>query len=231
MALPKLDTPTYELKLPSNGKTVRFRPFLVKEHKVLLTMVEAEESEVARIIRELIDACTFGKLNVNELPHFDVEYIFMNLRAKSIGESVEVIVNCECGNKIETSFNIDDLVVEVPPGHSNKIMISDAIGVEMRYPTIDEVLSVFATNSVDKVMSLIVDNISAIYTKDDYFETKDQPRQDIEDFVFSLTKAQFDKLEEFFVTSPKIVQVVEADCPQCGKHNTSRLEGLQNFFV
>ena len=111
MALPTLEVPTYELILPSTGAKVKFRPFLVKEHKILLTMSEADNSEVARIIRELVDVCTFKALKINDLPHFDIEYIFMYLRAKSISETVDVIVNCECGEKIDASFNIEDLKV------------------------------------------------------------------------------------------------------------------------
>ena len=231
MALPKLNTPTFELILPSDGSKVKFRPFLVKEHKVLLTMSEAENEEVARIIRELVDVCTFKQLKVDELPHFDIEYIFMFLRAKSIGESVDVIVNCECGEKIETSFNIEDLKVNKPEGHSNKIMIDDNIGVEMRYPNIDDVVGIFQSNDNQKVIDLIITSIKAVYDTDNYWETKDQTKQELEEFVYSLTKEQFDKLEKFFVTSPKIVQNIECDCPKCGKHNVSKLEGLQNFFV
>ena len=231
MALPKLNTPTFELILPSDGSKVKFRPFLVKEHKVLLTMSEAENEEVARIIRELVDVCTFKQLKVDELPHFDIEYIFMFLRAKSIGESVDVIVNCECGEKIETSFNIEDLKVNKPEGHSNKIMINDTVGVEMRYPNIDDVVGIFQSNDNQKVIDLIITSIKAVYDSDNYWETKDQTKQELEEFVYSLTKEQFDKLEKFFVTSPKIVQNIECDCPKCGKHNVSKLEGLQNFFV
>ena len=127
MALPKLETPTYELILPSTGDKLKFRPFLVKEHKILLTMSEADDNEVARIIRELVDVCTFKTLKIKDLPHFDIEYIFMHLRAKSISETVEVVVNCECGEKIDTSFNIEDLKVVKPEGHSNKIMINNEI--------------------------------------------------------------------------------------------------------
>jgi len=231
MALPKLNTPTFELILPSDGSKVKFRPFLVKEHKVLLTMSEAENEEVARIIRELVDVCTFKQLKVDELPHFDIEYIFMFLRAKSIGESVDVIVNCECGEKINTSFNIEDLKVSKPEGHSNKIMINETIGVEMKYPNIDDVVGIFQSNDNQKVIELIMSSIKGIYDSDNYWETKDQAKSEIEEFVYSLTKEQFDKLEKFFVTSPKIVQNIECDCPKCGKHNVSKLEGLQNFFV
>jgi len=231
MALPKLNTPTFELILPSDGSKVKFRPFLVKEHKVLLTMSEAENEEVARIIRELVDVCTFKQLKVDELPHFDIEYIFMFLRAKSIGESVDVIVNCECGEKISTSFNIEDLKVNKPEGHSNKIMINEDVGVEMRYPNIDDVVGIFQSNDNQKVIDLIITSIKAVYDSDNYWETKDQTKQELEEFIYSLTKEQFDKLEKFFVTSPKIVQNIECDCPKCGKHNVSKLEGLQNFFV
>ena len=110
MTLPKLNTPTFELILPSTGKRVKYRPFLVKEHKVLLTMAESDDKEVARIVSELVDVCTFNALDVKKLPHFDIEYIFLQLRGKSISESVEVIINCECGNKIDTSFNISLLL-------------------------------------------------------------------------------------------------------------------------
>ena len=231
MALPKLNTPTYELKLPSSGEKIRFRPFLVKEHKVLLTMSEAEDNEVSRIIRELVDVCTFKELKIKDLPHFDIEYIFMNLRAKSIGEVVDVVVNCECGTKIETNFNIEDLKVEVAEGHSNKIMINDDIGIEMKYPNIDEVVGVFASNDSQKIFELIINCIKAVYDQNEYWDAKDQTRAELEEFIYSLTKEQFDNVEKFFVTAPKIVQIIETDCPDCKKHNTSRLEGLQNFFV
>jgi len=219
MALPKLETPTYELILPSTGNQLKFRPFLVKEHKILLTMSEADNNEVARIIRELVDVCTFKTLKINDLPHFDIEYIFMHLRAKSISETVEVIVNCECGEKIDTSFSIDDLKVVKPNNHSNKIMINDSIGIELKYPNIDDVVDVFATKDNQKVIDLIIKSIKAIYNQDEYWEASDQSKEELEEFVYSLTKEQFDKLEQFFVTSPKIVQTIECDCPKCGKHN------------
>jgi len=231
MALPRLDTPTYELTLPSTGSKVKFRPFLVKEHKILLTMSEADNSEVARIIRELVDVCTFNKLKIKDLPHFDIEYIFMFLRAKSISETVDVVVNCECGEKIDASFNIEDLQVIKPEGHSNKIMINNEIGIELKYPNIDDVVDVYATKDNQKVIDLIIKSIKGIYNQEDYWVAEEQTKEELEEFVFSLTKDQFDKLEKFFVTSPKIVQNIECDCPKCGKHNVSKLEGLQNFFV
>lgn len=229
--LPKLDIPTYELILPSTNKKIKYRPFLVKEHKVLLTMAEADNSEVTRIITELVDACTFNKLKIKQLPHFDIEYIFMMLRAKSIGEIVDIIVNCECGNKIDAQFNIEDIKIEKHDNHTNKIMINSQYGVEMNYPKFDDVVEVYSSNSNEKVLDMIVNNIKGVFDQDNYWDSKDQSKQELEEFLFSLTKDQFDKIENFFVTSPKIVQVIESDCNQCGKHNVSRLEGLSNFFV
>lgn len=229
--LPKLDVPTYELLLPSTNKKIKYRPFLVKEHKVLLTMAEADNSEVTRIITELVDACTFNKLKIKQLPHFDIEYIFMMLRAKSIGEIVDIIVNCECGNKIDAQFNIEDIKIEKHDNHTNKIMINSQYGVEMNYPKFDDVVEVYSSNSNEKVLDMIVNNIKGVFDQDNYWDSKDQSKQELEEFLFSLTKDQFDKIENFFVTSPKIVQVIESDCNQCGKHNVSRLEGLSNFFV
>jgi len=231
MTLPKLETPTFELTLPSTGKKIKYRPFLVKEHKVLLSMAEAEDKEISRIIRELVDVCTFKALKVGELPHFDIEYIFMNLRARSIGESVDVVIACECGNKIETSFNIDNLKIDKNPEHTSKFMLSNEFGVEMQYPTIDEVLGVFADEGSEDIFNLVIKSIKAVYSKTEYWETKNESRESIEEFLYSLTSEQFNKLETFFITSPKIVQEIETDCPVCGKHTVSRLEGLQNFFV
>lgn len=231
MSLPKLNTPTFELTLPSTGKKIKFRPFLVKEHKILLTLAEADDAEVARVVSELVDVCTFNKLKVSDLPHFDIEYIFLQLRAKSISESVDVIVNCECGNKIDATFNLDNIKVEKTPEHSTKIMLTKEYGVEMSYPVFDEVVGVFASNDTSKVVDLIVKCIKGVFDAENYWDTKDQTKEEIEEFVFSLTKEQFDKIENFFVTAPKVVQEIETDCPKCGRHNVSRLEGLSNFFV
>jgi hypothetical protein len=219
------------LNLPSTGQKITYRPFLVKEHKVLLTMTSADDDEAGRIIRELVDVCTFNKLNVSKLPHFDVEYIFLNLRAKSIGESVEVVVNCECGNKIDTSFNIDNLKVEKAQEHTNKIMVTDTIGVEMSYPVFDDIIDLFSAKNPDDVFNMIVTCINAIYDDVNYYSVEDYSKEEIEEFLYSLTKQQFEKIENFFVNSPKIVQEIETDCEKCGRHNVSRLEGLANFFV
>lgn len=231
MSLPKLNTPTFELTLPSTGAKVKYRPFLVKEHKVLLTMAEADDSEVARVVSELVDVCTFNKLNIGSLPHFDIEYIFLQLRSKSISESVDVIVNCECGNKIDAAFNLEDVKVVKAPGHTNKIMLTNEYGVEMNYPVFKEVVDVYASNDTAKVVELIIKCVKGVFDQENYWDARDQTKEEIEEFIFALTKEQFDKIENFFVTSPKVVQEIETDCQECGRHNISRLEGLSNFFV
>ena len=232
MALPKLDIPTFELTLPSNNKKVRFRPFLVKEHKILLTMTEADDEEVARIVKELVDVCTFNQLDMKNIPHFDVEYIFMMLRAKSIGESVDVVITCvNCNEKYDGSFNIENLTVENKETSSNKIMLTDRIGIDLAYPKFEDVVKLFNSTKTDDVFALVKRSIVGIFDQDQYYEAKEQDPKELEEFLYSLTKEQFDKIEIFFVNSPKIVQIVETDCPKCNHHNTSRIEGLQNFFV
>lgn len=232
MALPKLEAPTFELNLPSNGKTIKFRPFLVKEHKILLTMAEASQDEVVRIITELVDVCTFNLLNIKNLAHFDIEYIFMMLRAKSVSEKVEVVITCtNCEEKYDSSFNIENLTVEKKAGHTNKIFLNSTIGVEMRYPKFEDIVNVFDSNLSEDVFKLVKNSIIGVFDGDDYYEFDEQTEEEKEEFISGLTKEQFSKIEEFFVTSPQVVQVVETDCPSCNHHNTSRIEGLQNFFV
>lgn len=231
MALPKLNTPTFELNLPSTGKKITYRPFLVREHKVLLMHTESDQNEIARVVTELVDACTFNKLKVDRLPYFDIEYIFMNLRAKSISERVGVVISCECGTKTDTEFSIDDLKVKKTPNHSNKIMLTDKLGIEMNYPKFNDVMDLFQTNDTEKILSLVIKSVKGIFNEDSYWDAADQTVEEVEEFIYSLTKQQFDLIENFFVTSPKIVQVVEADCKGCGKHHINNIEGLQNFFV
>ena len=232
MALPILEVPTYELTLPSTGKKITYRPFLVKEHKILLTLSEASDDEVARIVTDLVDVCTFNKINAKSLPHFDIEYIFMFLRARSISEIVDVVITCvNCDEPYDSSFSIDDLKVEKNEQHTNKIMLTDNVGMEMKYPRFEEVAKIFEKGDENDIFKLIKKSIQGIFEGDSYWDAKEQSDEDIENFLNGLTKEQYQKVEVFFTTSPKIVQIVESDCPHCTHHNTSRIQGLQNFFV
>ena len=231
MALPILETPNYELILPSTNKKVKYRPFLVKEYKILLTTVEADVSEITRIVTELVDNCTFNKLDISKLAHFDVEYLFLNIRAKSISETADIIINCECGEKIDYTLDITNLKVVKNEKSTNKIMLTDDVGVVLRYPKFDEMLDIRDNSNSTRIVELITDCVDAVFTKDDYFDKTSYTNEELNNFISSFTKKQFDKLEEFFRNIPKIVQHIETDCPSCKKTNIVDLEGLQNFFV
>jgi len=231
MALPILETPNYELILPSTNKKVKYRPFLVKEYKILLTTVEADVNEITRIVTELVDNCTFNKLDISKLAHFDVEYLFLNIRAKSISETADIIINCECGEKIDYTLDITNLKVVKNEKSSNKIMLTDDVGVVLRYPKFDEMLDIRDNSNSTRIVELITDCVDAVFTKEDYFDKTSYTNEELNTFISSFTKKQFDKLEEFFRNIPKIVQHIEADCPSCKKTNIVDLEGLQNFFV
>lgn len=231
MALPILETPSYELILPSTNKKVKYRPFLVKEYKILLTTVEADVSEITRVVTELVDNCTFNKLNISKLAHFDVEYLFLNIRAKSISETADIILNCECGTKIDYTLDITTLKVVKNESITNKVLLTEDIGVILRYPQFDEMLSIRDNANSTHIVELITDCIDAVFTKDEYYDKTTYTEDELNTFVSSFTKKQFDKLEEFFRNIPKIVQHIETDCPSCKKTNIVDLEGLQNFFV
>ena len=231
MALPILETPSYELILPSTNKKVKYRPFLVKEYKILLTTVEADVNEITRIVTELVDNCTFNKLDTSKLAHFDVEYLFLNIRAKSISETADIVINCDCGTKIDYTLDITNLKVVKDEKTTNKVMLTEDIGVVLRYPRFDEMLDIRDNANSTRIVELITDCVDAVFTKDDYFDKTSYTNEELSSFTSSFTKQQFDKLEEFFRNIPKIVQHIEVDCPSCKKHNEVDLEGLQNFFV
>lgn len=230
MALPKLETPTYDLILPSSGEKIKYRPFLVKEYKILLTSLESDSEEIQRIVTELVDVCTFNKLNVMELPNFDIEYIFLNLRAKSIGEVTSLTLQCNnCENKINFSLDITKAEVKKDPNHTTKILISDKIGLEMRYPRFEEMIKIYDNFKSENVVDLLCDCIKSVYTDEQLYD--DYTKEELIEFVNSFSKSQFALLENFFVTMPKVVQHVAQECPACKAHNELNLEGLQNFFV
>lgn len=232
MALPILETPTYELTLPSTGKKITYRPFLVKEFKVLLTTLESDESEITRILIELIDNCTFKKLNVKDLAHFDIEYIFINLRAKSIGEITELVYKCECEHQNSFSINLLDVkIVKSEENFSNKIMIDDNVGVVMRYPRFNEMVDIYDNLKSDKVIALVSSCIDKVFTKDEIFDSKDYTKEELLAFVETFSKTQFEKLEKYFINMPKVIHEIKHNCENCNKENNLVLEGLQNFFV
>ena len=230
MSLPKLQTPTYELILPSTGDKIKFRPFLVKEYKILLTTLDSENEEINRVVTELVDACTFNKLKIDTLANFDIEYIFLNIRAKSIGEITNLLLNCNnCDNQISFDLNLTKAQVEKSPEHSSKINLTNKIVIEMRYPKFDEMIDIYQNFKSDRIVELLSTCIKAVYTEDTVYE--EYTKEELLEFVNSFSKDQFEMIENFFLTMPKLVQTIEQDCNKCGAHNELKLEGLQNFFV
>lgn len=231
MPLPVLETPRYDLILPSTGETIKFRPFLVKEHKILMTLSDADTEEVVKTINELIDVCTFNKLNIEKLSNFDTEYIFLNLRARSIGEVVNVVVSCPCGNEINQSINLNNVTIEKKENIDNKIMLRNDIGVVMRYPSFKEMMEIFDNLNTANIFFTVSKCIESIFTKEEFFSREQFSDQEADEFLSQLTKDEFKHIEEFFLSMPKVVQNVEADCTVCGKHNEVKMEGIENFFV
>jgi hypothetical protein len=230
MTLPKLQTPTYELILPSTGEKIKFRPFLVKEYKILLTTLDSENEEINRVVTELVDACTFNKLKIDTLANFDIEYIFLNIRAKSIGEITNLLLNCNnCNNQISFDLNLTKAEVEKTPEHTAKINLTDKIIIEMRYPRFDEMIDIYQNFKSDRIVELLSTCIKAVYTEDMIYD--DYTKEELLEFVNSFSKDQFEMIENFFLTMPKLVQHIEQNCNKCGAHNEIKLEGLQNFFV
>jgi hypothetical protein len=230
MALPKLETPTYELILPSTGEKIKYRPFLVKEYKILLTGLESDNEEIHRIVTELVDACTFNKINMASLANFDIEFLFLNIRAKSIGEIANLTLKCNnCETDINFELDITKAVIEKNPEHSKKIGITDKIILEMRYPKFEEMISIYQNFKSDNIVEMLCGCITAVYTEEQVYD--DYTKDELLEFVNSFSKEQFAKLEQFFLTMPKVVQHVEQICPACTTKNELNLEGLQNFFA
>ena len=230
MALPKLETPSYELILPSTGEKIKYRPFLVKEYKILLTGLESDNEEIHRIITELVDVCTYNKLKIDLLSNFDIEYIFLNMRAKSIGEIANLTLQCNsCENKINFELDITNAIVKKDASHSKKINITDKIILEMRYPRFDEMMEIYQNFKSESIVDMLCSCISAVYTEEEVYD--EYTKEELVEFVNSFSKDQFSKLEQFFLTIPKVVQHIEQKCDACGAENELNLEGLQNFFT
>lgn len=240
MALPMMSTPTYTMVVPSSGETVKFRPFLVKEEKALLIAQQSEDMvTMVETIRGVIKSCLIDKINVDKLAMFDLEYMFMIIRGKSVGETVDLVFPCdedhgEMNEKAKSSVTIDltSIAVEKGEGHTNKIDLFDNVGVVMKYPTVDilKKLQGLDEDDLDKVFDIMALSIDYIYQGEELFYGNEQKLPDLKQFIENLTSEQFVKLQRFFETMPKIRKEIEYNCPVCGKHHKKMLEGLQSFF-
>jgi len=236
MALPKLTTPTYELEIPSTDEKIKYRPFLVKEEKILLMSMESgKNSDIIGAVKQIVSECTFNKINLSTLPMFDVEYIFLQIRSKSVGETSKLRLLCPDDEKTyaDVEVNLSDVKVQVEEGHNNKIELDDGMGIIMTYPTIDtfannDIQVVNATNMLDVVGTCILQ----IYEKngEKVYEAKDQTKKEISEFIESLQTKHFQKLQSFFNTMPKLKHTIKIKNPKTKKESKMTLNGLNDFF-
>ena len=229
MSLPKLNTPVYEAILPSTDKVIKFRPFLVKEEKVLLTAMEdGSQTALMNAIKTILKNCVQGKINVDRLPLFDIEYLFLKLRSKSVGEISEIGLKCtdtECGGVNQISINMDEIEVNKPEGHNRKIMISDEIGVMMSYPVIKT-----AGITEEDGLEIVKDCIEMVFTEEETHERDSFTKKELDEFIDSMDTKQFGKIKEFFDTMPKLQHTINYKCEKCGEDKEVTLQGLDSFF-
>ena len=234
MALPKLNTPTYELQLPSTGEILKYRPFLVKEQKLLLIAQESgEEKQIANAMGELVNSCTFGKVNAKSAPMFDIEYLFLRIRGKSVGEKVKLNLICPDDGKTTVPYelNLEDVECQVQDDHSNEIQINEDIKIVFRYPLLNDLQNVKASaGDAEKTFNFMECCIDSIHSGDDVFQRIDIKDKEISDFIEQFTNEQFEKITQFFNTIPKLRHVVKVTNPKTKKKNEILLEGLESFL-
>lgn len=231
MALPKLASAKYELTLPSNGEKVEFRPFLVKEEKLLLMAQSAGgEKDQIRAIKDIINNCTFGKVDANTLPFFDLEYVFLQLRAKSVGEKTKISVTCpdDKETKVQVEINLADIKCVTNVEHNNKIELGDGIGIMMKYPMID--IMAAQTDKPEAAFEIIKNCVDSIYDAENVTDRKDMDEKELNEFIESMTHEQFEKMNNFFTTMPRVKEEVKVKNPNTGVESTVVLEGMASFF-
>lgn len=243
MALPKLDVPIYEVEVPSNKKKIRFRPFTVKEEKLFLMASQSDDYEtVTKTIVQVLNNCILDDVQVETIPMFDLEYLFLNLRARSIGEVVQL--SYKCNNQVQDEsgesktcnnvVNIDVNLLDIKPTETNiqnKIELTDKLGVVMKLPNLDLLEKIESKDEFDVVIELIIECIDYIYDEENIYYAKDSTKEELMEFLDSFQSKDLEKLKDFFDTLPKITKDIEFKCNKCGYHENLKLEGIQNFFV
>ena len=239
MPLPKINTPTYDLTLPSTGKKIKYRPFLVREEKILILAMESENmTEITNAIVQILSDCILTKdVKVESLATFDIEYLFLNVRAKSVGETVEVNVTCPDDNEtqVEMSIAIDSIKIQKTRGHKNIIKLDDELSLKLRYPSLEQfVENNFETSEemseVGQSLSMITSCIDMIYTADESWEASDYSKEELDEFIGQLNTKQFKEIEKFFTTMPKLSHNIVVKNPNTGVESEVTLEGLASFF-
>ena len=233
MALPKLNTVRYDLELPASGKKIEYRPFLVKEEKILLTALEGgEEKDMAKAIKQIITQCVLTEnFNVNNIAMIDLEYLFLNIRGKAVGDISTISFEHECGEIIKIDIDLTKVEVVQNKNYSDLVEITDDIMVRLSPPNLDDVIGIENKNQIDLVMEIIRNSLLEIIQGEEVFSAQDHTKKELDEFVNSLSSSQFKKLQDYYESLPKLKQDVEYTCEKCGKTETETLEGLASFFV
>jgi hypothetical protein len=240
MALPRIDTPIYELDLPLSKKHVRFRPFLVKEQKNLLMAMESGDSKsIEQNVKQVLNNCTVTEnIDIEKLPVLDVEYYFLNLRARSVGEVVENKYRCDnqvdgsaCGNIMETSLNLLDIKIEGIKENNDVIQLTDTISIKLKYPEFSVINKLSKLTDVsDIAFEMIADSIEHIFDGEQFYYAKETTTEELVEFIEGLNQQQFAKIEDFFANLPKLEKKIEMKCSRCGFEHKLDVEGLESFF-
>jgi hypothetical protein len=239
MGLPKISTPTYELELPSTEQSIKYRPFLVKEEKLLVIALESEDTkQITTAIKTVIKNCILTKdIKVENLPTFDIEFLFLNIRGKSVGEQVDVNIICPDDNEtnVSVSIDLDDIRVLKNEDHTNKIKVDPTIMMEMKYPSLEQFIKnnfdLNNQNAMDQSFELIASCIDKIYTEDEVWSTSDVTKKELTEFLESMNSSQFKDIEKFFETMPKLSHKIQIKNPKTGVESEVVLEGLASFFA
>ena len=237
MALPKLNTPTYELEIPSTDEKIKYRPFLVKEEKILMIAMESKDNaQIINAVKDIVSSCTFEKVDVSNMPMFDMEYIFLNIRAKSVGEVSKLKILCPDDKKtyVDVELDLTEVEVQVDDKHTNKIELTDDMGMIMTYPTIDSFLeSGIETINANNMLDVIGSCVLQIYENngEKVYQAKDQTKKELTEFIESMNSGQFKKLQSFFDTMPKLKHTIKVKNPKTKKTNDVTLTGLNDFFA
>ena len=237
MALPKLNTPTYELEVPSTDEKIKYRPFLVKEEKILMIAMESKDNaQIVTAVKDIVSECTFNKLDIANIPMFDVEYIFLNIRAKSVGEISKLKLLCPDDKQTYADAEVDLSKVEVQVGkdHTNKIELTEEMGMIMTYPTIDSFTqSGIQTINAENMLQVVGSCILQIYEEkgEKVYQAKDQTKKELTEFIESMNTGQFKRVQEFFDTMPKLKHTIKVKNPKTKKSSDITLEGLNDFFA
>ena len=237
MPLPKINTPTYELVLPSTGKKIKYRPFLVREEKILIMALESEDiKQITNAVVEILDACILTRgVKLHNLATFDMEYLFLNVRGKSVGETIEVNIICPDDGKtsVTTEVDVDSIKIKKDKRHKNIVKLDDQLSMKLRYPSIEQFIeSNFDTGATDvkTTMDMISNCIEMIYSEEETWESKDSTKKELEEFIDQLNTKQFKCIEQFFETMPKLSHTIKVTNPQTKVESEVVLEGLAAFF-